>query len=143
MASAAPAATNAGRSSPACRLGVDYLGQDKIAGRRTVHPTVTATNLACLFLNCIVDFTQDNGIVLGVSEADGSLILYTTAGRENIQSPHSFLCGLNRRRQDRQSIEIELLREMLLHPDLMCFAIDPQGFMAAHWPILSAGRKWT
>ena len=110
-------------------LGVDYLAQDRVIGGHTVHPNVTSKALACLLPNCIVDFTQDKGILIGVSESDGGLILYNRWSK-NIQSPHSFFIASTGGGKT-VSIEIELVRELIADPELVCFAIDPQGFMGA------------
>ncbi|OJV93785.1 MAG: hypothetical protein BGO39_15565 [Chloroflexi bacterium 54-19] len=106
-------------------LGLDLLGQEKFIADRTLHPNMTGENLACLLPNCIVDASQDGGIILGVNKSDGSLV---TFNRWIQMNPHSIFVATSGGGKT-VSLEVEIMRELLLNPQLQAFYIDPQGVL--------------
>jgi hypothetical protein len=106
-------------------LGLDLLGQEKFMSDRTLHPNMTGENLACLMPNCIVDASQDGGIILGVNKSDGSLV---TFNRWLQMNPHTVIIATSGSGKTIGQL-IEMLREMLKDPALQAFYIDPQGVL--------------
>lgn len=104
-------------------LGHDWLATEKFISDRTVHSNMTGENIACLLPNCIVDFTQKGGIILGISKSDGSLI---TFNRWKLISPHTVICASTGSGKT-VSMEAEIMREMMNNPELGGYYIDPQG----------------
>ncbi len=106
-------------------IGLDLLGQEKFIADRTLHPNMTGENLACLMPNCIVDPSQDGGIILGVNKSDGSLV---TFNRWRLINPHTVIIATTGSGKTFGQL-IEILREMLKNPALQAFYIDPQGVL--------------
>jgi type IV secretory pathway VirB4 component len=106
-------------------LGLDLLGQEKFIADRTLHPNMTGENLACLLPNCIVDASQEGGIILGINKSDGSLVTYNRWIQMN---PHSIFVATSGAGKT-NSLEAEIMRELLLNPELQAFYIDPQGVL--------------
>jgi type IV secretory pathway VirB4 component len=106
-------------------IGLDLLGQEKFIADRTLHPNMTGETIACLMPNCIVDASQDGGIILGDNKSDGSLV---TFNRWRLINPHTVIIATSGSGKTVGQL-IEIMREMLKNPDLQAFYIDPQGVL--------------
>lgn len=108
-------------------IGHNYLAGEKLIADRISHPNMTGENVACLLPNCVAEFSQPGGIILGRNKDDGSLVTFNRWLKTST-NPHTVIIATTGGGKTVTQMH-ELMGEFLKNPDMEGYIIDIQNVL--------------